>query len=153
MREKIHQLVTVTICVLFVIAVLVFSLVFRIIIVDGDSMAPTFSDGQIVLAKRNCSDISNGDIVVAQVNISGEPENVVKRVFAMEGDEIRVENEQLYINHLLIEGAHFHETDDSVYNLGKDEVFLLGDNIQNSMDSRFFGAIQKEEIIAVCFAF
>ena len=117
---------------------------FKIIIVSGFSMAPTYHDGQILLMKRFADKLTYGDIVVIKQVDQG---NVVKRVVGLPGDVIRLADGQVFRNGI---GLSPYTSDEAVtidYKLGEDDYFVIGDNYQDSIDSRQFGPIKHDDLL------
>ena len=117
-------------------------------IVSNKSMEPTFYEGdQILLLKNNFlfNNIKNFDVIVFRMGTN----NLVKRVVGKEGDKVEIFEGGLYLNDELIRHRYyiFSKEDNAVYNIGKGEYFVLGDNIALSEDSRHFGLINKKDII------
>lgn len=117
-------------------------------IVSNKSMEPTFYEGdQILLLKNNFlfNNIKNFDVIVFRRGTN----NLVKRVIGKEGDKVEIFEGGLYLNDELIRHKYyiFSEEDNAVYNIGKNQYFVLGDNIPLSEDSRDFGLIDKKDII------
>jgi len=108
-----------------------------------------------------------GDIIVFRY-----PENVkvdyIKRVIATEGDTIEIKNKVIYINGVkmtdswghydnqppeprnpFIEKTFGRHVKDNFgpYTVPKDAVFAMGDNRDNSADSRFWGPVRKEHLV------
>ena len=78
----------------------------------------------------------------------------VKRVVAVPGDSVQIKNGSLYINGLLYKGVEYDKIEDAgiaenPITLENGEFFTLGDNINNSEDSRSgnIGAVKRENII------
>ena len=75
--------------------------IWSLVVVDGHSMDPTLADKQRLVLIKTAS-INRFDIVVAKetesINGQTETKDVVKRVIGMPGDEIKFDNDQLYIN-------------------------------------------------------
>lgn len=119
--------------------------------VVGDSMIPTYYDGDTVLVNR-LADIDRGDLVVV---LEDDGKYVIKRVVGMPGDKFQIKDGLVFIN-----GNHYSEdyiyegnTDyepgiaEEVIQLGTDEYFILGDNRVVSKDSREIGPVTKDQII------
>ncbi len=118
--------------------------------VSGDSMYPSLHDGDIVFYRRHNSEYRKGD-VVAIVRPNGE--EYVKRVVALAGDTVNIQNGEVYVNGQLVEtkealGKTNAMSEDVSYPLvvGDKEVFVLGDNREISKDSREFGPVKVADI-------
>lgn len=122
-------------------------------IVDGKSMEPTLYNNNIVLLNKlnyKLNDIKRFDVVV--VNLDGE--KLIKRVIALPGEYIEYKDNNLYIDGFLVE-EDFKHKETSDFNLEKigfikipgDKYFVVGDNRDNSVDSRMIGLIDKEDIL------
>lgn len=118
-------------------------------IITNKSMEPTFYEGdEILLIKKNfvLNKIKNFDIIVFR----RDGNNLVKRVIGKEGDRIEIIDGELYLNNSLVKYEHyifFGNTNYSVYTVGRNQYFVLGDNIPVSEDSREFGLINEDDII------
>ena len=117
-------------------------------IITNKSMQPTLDEGdEILLIKKNFifNRIKNFDIIVFRM---GE-NNLVKRVIGCEGDRIEIIDRELYLNNDLIKYEYyiFDEEYNTSYIIGKNQYFVLGDNISVSEDSRSFGLINESDII------
>ncbi len=144
----------VTILAAFAIAMLIKSFIFTIALVDGESMMPTLNNGDRLVVWRLGYQPQRGDIIVLQ---QAGKKPYIKRIIAVEGDTVdidfnlhtvKVNGEILDENYILEPIAR---SGDMIFPLtvDKDCVFVLGDNRNNSTDSRFssVGQVMDEDIM------
>lgn len=123
--------------------------------VPSESMENTLKIGDVVIGSRQFDEIERYDIVVFNPPKSlGTKKKFVKRVIGLPGDTIEVINHKLYINGELSDDSFAKEEMlllKSKWVLGEDEYFVVGDNRNNSYDSRYWSDpfIHKSDIIAV----
>lgn len=148
-----------------IIAVLCRQFLFAPVTVKGASMENTFHNNDRVIISK-VSKIKRFDVIVFQSPV--ENDHYIKRVIGLPGDRIKVENDQLYVNDKKYaepyeddhvkeykeEGLNFTEnfslkqvTGEQVVPEG--EYFVLGDNRQDSSDSREYGFIKKSAVDGV----
>lgn len=128
----------------------VISLLFHPYIVSGSSMVPTFYDSDLVICGKVHEDdtISYGEIIVFSDHVWWK--KLVKRVVAVPGDTVEIKDGLLYVNDTLSLYQFEEMANEGSFSypivLKEDEYFCLGDNRNNSRDSRTFGPVKKENI-------
>lgn len=106
-----------------------FALRYRTAVVIGDSMRPTFSNGDILLVDRLAYSYEmpeRGDVVIAQAG----QDVIVKRVVGKPNETVRVENGVLYVDGVPYPEPELALGDVTIEEgtLGKERYALLGDN-------------------------
>ena len=145
--------------VIFIIAVTVlFDLAIPRSLVDGHSMEPTFyGDDRLVVSRINylIGSPQRGDILVFNSLVPREAEQgimLIKRVVGLPGDTVEIQEQKVYINGVELDEPYILEPcnrrcSDNSWQLGDDEYFMMGDNRNNSRDSRVFGPVPLEKIV------
>jgi len=116
------------------------------------SMEPTLYEGQYLLISKQTHKIwplKRGDIVVFQFP-RNPTKNYIKRLIGLPGENVELRSGQLYINGELMPEPWLVKSMRSYsgqWQLGEDEYFVMGDNRNNSSDSRAWGAISSQHII------
>jgi len=125
-------------------------------VVRGDSMLPTLVDGEAVLAVRLYGPLRRGDIVILH-NPLLKGRTFVKRVVGLPNEVLRLDEGLVYVNDELL-GEPYLERSFTEYQgairewwLGPDQYFVLGDNRDNSRDSRYWGLVPDENLVGRAF--
>jgi len=143
-----------------VVAFAIFAIVYLFIAspheVIGRSMEPNFYEGEFLLADKitfRFREPERGDVIIFKYD---DTHDYIKRVIGVPGDEVYVNNGEVYINGEAIEETYLPaglETANGNYMTpGRKEivpegtVFALGDNRPHSSDSRNFGMIEADNI-------
>lgn len=129
-----------------------------IFVVDGISMEPNLHTGQITLINRInylLGDPARGDIVV--VRFPGDPEKrkFIKRLVGLPGETIDLDDKQIIVNGIPLNEPYLARDmltpimmpNETHWQLGPNEYFLVGDNRPNSNDSRTWGAADRGFVI------
>jgi len=135
------------------LGIMVVTLVAEPVHVDSDSMAPTFSAGDQVLVDKLSSrsgEPQRGDVIAFSRPDSGDV--MIKRVVAVAGDTVGLEDGTLVVNGVRVEESYVAaDTVDGTHfgpvTVPGDAVFVLGDDRANSVDSRTFGSLSTSGIV------
>lgn len=150
----------ITAILMFIVAVLLLLLIIFVFIcspaiIYGESMSPTLVDGQMIMISRINHNPQINDIVVYKKPI--ENKKVIKRVVGVAGDTFVIHNKTLVKENsdlrlpLNSNQYWFLSTQypKLYFTIKIGEVFTVGDNYNNSVDGRDYGAIQIDSIIGI----
>jgi signal peptidase I len=134
-----------------VIALIIRFFFFETFLVEGTSMHPTLQHHERLIVNKivyNFKDPEQGDVIVFNYSVRRD---FIKRIIALAGDEVEIRNGNLYVNEKLQVEPYIR--DQAMYDFGpvvipQGHVFVLGDNRDNSMDSRdpAVGSISLERV-------
>ena len=126
--------------------------------VEGHSMDDSLHDGQHLLIDKltpRFDDYSRGDVVV--LHPPDEPEDstpFIKRVIGVDGDHLELRDGTVWVNDVELDEEYLAPgsiseplDEETAWDVGPGEVFVMGDNRLDSRDSREFGTVQTSEII------
>ncbi|NBO67748.1 MAG: signal peptidase I [Actinobacteria bacterium] len=162
----------VVVAVALVVAMLIRLFLLQQFYISGPSMETTmFTDNRVLVNKLayRIGDVNRGDIVVFdRVTMNGtdvEHDDLIKRVIALEGEQIEIRKCVVYIDGKALSEPYLPSRDTNQPDLSnrcgtvdmemqtveEGSIFLMGDNRPQSFDSRMFGAIKKDLVIGRAF--
>ena len=138
--------------------------------IPSPSMYPTLKEGDRVLVNKlsyKLHDVNRGDVVVFERPASEAPSAIpelIKRVVGLPGDAVTFRGGHVYINGEKLEEPYLPEgvtttadfapnrcTVDAPCLIPPGEVWVMGDNRNDSKDSRYFGPIPESSIVGRAF--
>lgn len=144
--------------------IFVYFFVAQLLKITGDSMLPTFKDGEQIIAEKisiKFSPLKRGDIVIFK-HPQNENRLLIKRVIGLPNEEIRISQGAVYINGNLLSETYVQPNNKTTeerdikentnYKIPQDGYVVLGDNREFSSDSREFGAVKESLIVGRAFA-
>jgi signal peptidase I len=119
--------------------------------VDGISMLPTLENGEFILVNRisyRWSEIQRGDIIVFDFPLNMQ-EELIKRVIGIPGDHVLVINGQVFVNNQLLNEPYISQAPiySGEWTVQDGFLFVLGDNRNNSNDSKDWGPLPIENVV------
>ena len=150
-KETIHDILKIVIIVLFTFIMLRY--VGQRAVVRGNSMQPTLQNkDSLILDKLSYrfTTPKRYDVVIfpGAMNESGKKEMYIKRVIGLPGEQVEIRDGSVFINGEKLTydtyGAGITEggREYSTIKLKKNEYYCLGDNRENSEDSRYIGPVR-----------
>ncbi|MEI6291165.1 MAG: signal peptidase I [Chloroflexota bacterium] len=120
--------------------------------VDGFSMTPTLQNGEFVLVNRLAYRMGvpqRGDIIVFHFPVDPGSQDLIKRVIGLPGDRIMVANGIVWVNGQKLIEPYIAEAPlyGGAWEVPADELFVLGDNRNDSSDSHSWGMLPINEIV------
>ena len=166
------------IIIAILIALFIRTFVVQAFKIPSGSMKPTLQIGDHILVNKfiygvkvpfvrstliPISEPKRGDIIVF-IYPQDRTKDFIKRVVAIGGDRVEIRNKEIYVNDVLSEDTHGVYVDPVVMpgamqprdNMGpvevpKGTVFVMGDNRDQSYDSRFWGFVDLKDVMGEAF--
>ena len=141
-----------SIIVAIILALIIRGFVMESFIVEGSSMMPTLTDNERVLVNKvtyKFREPKKGEIIVFPHPVYESNDTIlIKRVLGLPGDKIEILQGKLYINGNEIEEDYIINDNQSYgpFSVEDNTVFVLGDNRNNSIDSRHIGFVEIDDI-------
>lgn len=140
--------------IILIVVVLLRTFIITPIIVNGESMIPTLKEKQILILNKYDKKYNRGDVVVVNYFNGEKEERLIKRVIGLPGEKVEYNENKLYINDKKVEDRFAKDTENfelsyidiDMKKIPEGYYFVIGDNRNNSIDSRIIGLVKKEDI-------
>lgn len=139
------------------VAFIIIQFCLQTVTIHGESMQPSYYDGDVLMVNKLGYHIGNPkryDAVLLEIENGTAVHYTVKRIIGLPGETVQISDGQIYIDgealnysfeeEILSAGLAAYGVE-----LGEDEYFVMGDNCNNSEDSRVtnIGNIKREQIV------
>ena len=136
--------------------------------IPAGSMAPTLLVGDHVLIDKSISwngkVLQRGEIIVFKFP-EDETKQFIKRIVGLPGETIEIRNKTVYVNNTAIDDSTYTQRIDpgildgtinprdnfGPVTVSDESYFVLGDNRDQSLDSRFFGYVRRQKVLGKMF--
>lgn len=141
-----------TLIIAFVLAQLIMVSVAQAFQVEQFSMEPTLLPRDRVLVDKftyRFRQPHRGDVIVLKYPLN-QQRNYIKRIVALPGDKLQVKDGKLYVNGRRVAEPYLNGAPQGTYGpitVPGGSVFVMGDNRNNSEDSRAFGALKRNLVV------
>jgi signal peptidase I len=142
------------------IFLVIYIFLFRPFQVSGDSMYPTFKNGEYILTNLiaiKTNGIQRGDVIVFKAPLEQE-KDFIKRVIGLPGDTVMLKDSYVYVNNKKLDESAYLASDVQTYGASfmkegqpvlvpEDNYIVFGDNRPFSSDSREWGLLPTKDVI------
>lgn len=121
------------------------------VLIEGTAMLPSFRDGDRVIMDRSVGELKRGDVIMF-LYPKDTSKWYFKRVIGLPGETVEIQEGKVFVNGQLLDEPYL----DQKYNQTRDtfapkmvaenHYYVLGDNRDNSSDSRYWGTVSKDLI-------
>jgi signal peptidase I len=121
------------------------------IVVEGTAMMPAFNNGDRLLMDKNIGELTRGEVIIF-LYPKDRTKSYIKRIIGLPGETIELREGKVYINGQILDEPYVDETFNQMKmntpprKIPEYNYFVMGDNRDNSSDSRYWGTVDKQLI-------
>ena len=121
------------------------------VLVEGHSMRPTLENHQRLIVNKlayRSKLPERGDILVFHYPIDPD-QDFIKRVIGLPGDDIAIDSGEVRVNGQILAEVYIANAPAyvGIWHISENQIFVLGDNRNNSSDSHVWGAVPMDNVI------
>jgi len=142
-----------SVVIAIILALIIRAFLFQFFWIPSRSMEPTLLINDRIIVTRFSywvKEPNRGDVVVFKYPLETK-KDYVKRLIGLPGEKVQVINSKLYINDILVEEPYLPQgvktADFGPVQVPPDRYFMMGDNRNNSSDSRVWGFVSDDLLI------
>jgi signal peptidase I len=122
------------------------------VVVEGPSMQPTLKSGEWIIVNRLTYTFGaphRGDVVVFLPPTHATTDDLIKRIIGLPGETLEIRGGRVYVDGEELEEPYIQGATvrDGRWDLEADQLFVMGDNRELSLDSRSFGPIALGTVV------
>ncbi|MGC2235255.1 MAG: signal peptidase I [Pyrinomonadaceae bacterium] len=133
--------------VIFILTSLLFSACSsQPVVVEGRAMMPTFNNGDRILIDKTPGELKRSDVITF-LYPKDRTKSYIKRIIGLPGETIEIRSGKVYINEQILDESYIDENlNQTKMNMPPKKIaeynyFVMGDNRDNSSDSRSWGTV------------
>ncbi len=142
-----------SIAIAVVLAVIIRVFLFQPFYIPSGSMEPTLQDGDRIIVNKityRFTELHRGDIIVFKYPVNPK-RDFIKRVIGLPGETVQIKNSILYVNGRVVTQPFLPKglkyADYRLVTVPENAYFMMGDNRNNSEDSRVWGFLPRENVV------
>jgi signal peptidase I len=119
--------------------------------VEGMAMSPALNDGDRIMIDKNIGELKRGDII-SFLYPKDKSKRFVKRIIGLPAEKVEIREGKIYINGEVLDEPYIDQQHNQYKSsfpprlISENQYFVMGDNRDNSSDSRYWGTVSKDLI-------